>query len=457
MTTKYSLIIFFTTALSIVLILSFGLLNGDVDIFFVGVLVTPVFLFLIWWKRRVFDILVFIGVALLNLNLVGLDPIDVFVPILLISGLLMGHLRITNLKFPFALRVYFFLFIISYAVSNILNEPNWVLILHFISNILLLFFLKIYIVSFKQMRVVFFALLTGLVLFFILGMFVYLEFWEPGVSFIHYQRDPRFLALMGDPNILALHSVFLTVWLLEEIVRPKLWNGYIVAKIIFLCLIITQIILSLSRSGWMNLCAGIFCYIAIELTKKQSRKVAIITVVISAVLAGNILVGSFIGLERNIRDRVESFFFPTSVAEEERLSFYYTKEARTLVRDNPFGVGTGQTQGLFPSPEGLPVGAHNTYIQILSDNGWVSFIIFITILGYVALTIIRKKVINIDYQFGFSYQVLISCLIGLAVSGMLHDLIYWSPAWLLPSLASVMLWPSARKTKRVEYATSFTH
>ena len=76
---------------------------------------------------------------------------------------------------------------------------------------------------------------------------------------------------------------------------------------------------------------------------------------------------------------------------------------------------------MFSSSEGLNIGAHNAYVQILSDNGLITFMFFLLILGYFGLTSIWKLVKNNDLQFGYSYQVLFSGLAGLVAEGFFHD------------------------------------
>jgi hypothetical protein len=110
------------------------------------------------------------------------------------------------------------------------------------------------------------------------------------------------------------------------------------------------------------------------------------------------------------------------------------------------GVGSGRTETLFQSDlTGLNLGAHNALVQIMSDNGWGAFLCFTFILGYIGLVSIRMTLKRKDAYFGFSYRVLFAGLLGLAVEGMFHDLIGWNVAWILPSLAAIILWPTGTR------------
>jgi hypothetical protein len=114
-----------------------------------------------------------------------------------------------------------------------------------------------------------------------------------------------------------------------------------------------------------------------------------------------------------------------------------------LAFEYPLGVGPGMTSramGLAPQGDNL-IGAHNSYIQILSDHGWGAFLAFFVMLVVIGKAFITKMTFD-GVTYGVSYQFLFSGLAGLATCGMFQDLIIWQPAWIIPTLVTIVLWPA---------------
>lgn len=402
-------------------------------------------------RWRVFDVVVFCALALLNLNMVGPDPGDFLFPFLLVTGLFLGYLHLRDLRFSSALKLFFFGFIVFYAISNIAGRPVSAALGHLASNIALFCFLKLYVVSTQRMRRVLAAILFGAVASSALAVAAMLRVWNPPKSIffpVFEEKSGRFSALLSNPPILALLSVFLAIWLLDEVLKPKLWRGSTGLKVMLLVLALFQVAVTVTRSGWLNLAVALICYSLIELKRRRpGRKVVIVAMVLIATLGGLALVpGS--AYRRILQDRIKSFVNPTVYGydESDRMRFYYTIRAIDLAGDNPWGLGSGRTETLFQSElTGLNLGAHNAYVQIMSDNGWGTFLFFMSILGCIGLAVIRKMIKHDESHFGFSYQVLFSGLAGLAVEGMFHDLIGWNLAWILPSFAAISLWPAIQR------------
>lgn len=403
-------------------------------------------------RHHVFDIVVFCALASLNLNIVGPDPGDFLFPILLVTGILLGYLHRRDFRFPPFLKILLGGFLGFYTLSNIVGDPVSEALGHLASNIALFCFLKLYVVSIQRMRLVLFAILFGAVASSVFAVAAMANVWNPPESIFYpvfEEASGRFMALSADPPVLAIVTAFIAIWLLDEALWPKLWRGSTWLKSILFVLAIFQMGVTLTRSGWLNLGVALACYSLIELRRKWfGRKVVLVAVVLIATLGGLALVSGS-DYRRFLQDRIESLVNPTVYGydESERLGFYYTIRAIQVARDNPWGLGSGRTETQFQSELTLlNLGAHNTYVQIMADNGWATFLCFVSVLGYIALATIRKMLRDEEKsKFGFSYQVLFSGLAGLAAEGMYHDLIGWNIAWLLPSLAAILLWPGIQR------------
>ncbi|HET7640688.1 MAG TPA: hypothetical protein VFK47_18410, partial [Ktedonobacteraceae bacterium] len=153
----------------------------------------------------------------------------------------------------------------------------------------------------------------------------------------------------------------------------------------------------------------------------------------------------------DVRTEIEKRFWMEDYSEKEaeRYGFAYTKRALHLGMENPLGVGTGQTGRIFATDDGLSLGAHNTYVNILSDNGWVSAALFagsIAILWY-KIWILRKKYTHL---LGVDVNMVLAALTGVLSNAMWQDMVLWNFVWLIPSLCLVLL----AEASRLKYRTA---
>lgn len=396
-------------------------------------------------NKKIFVFLACCALASVNLNLVGVDPGDVLIPGLLFIGLLLGHLNIHSLRFPSLLTSFFAAFVFFYVVSIVINEFIPLFVMHLISNVAFLCFLKLYVDSEKRMRQVLLSFLAGAGATSILAVAAILGLWTPGEMFFELVGNLRYMALISDPNILAVLTVPLALWLLDELLDPKLLTASRWIPSVLLVLGLVQIGLTQSRSGWLNLLVCLCCYISWDVFKKRIEKAILVGSIIIVILSTSVGLLLSFGVGDTLLDRLDSLMVRASQEEEDRFSLVYTRNAIDLAFDHPFGVGAGLTGQRLEqvSIHGSFIGAHNSYIQILSENGWGTFLAFVAILTSIGLALVTKMK-GVEARFGLSYQFLTCALLGLAVNAMFQDLIEWQVAWIFPALATSVLWPRPR-------------
>ncbi len=418
-------------------------LEGDVLVVTLIVLGMVIFLGLL--VNRLFVLLACCSIASVNVNLVGIDPGDVLIPFLLCMGLLVGHLEVRSLRVPLVPVLLSVIFFLTYALSIAVNEFDPSFVAHLVANLTLLGFLKTYVVSEQRMRQVLLSLLVGACLTSTWAIAAIINLWLPGDMFFDPANTPRYMALISDPNILAVLTVPLALWLLDELLSPRL---LMVPKWILctlLVLAIAEIGLTQSRSGWLNLIVSLSCYITLDLFTGRRGRAVLGFSIITVLLVSSVGMLLVFGLEDVLSERLSSIMVQTSPEEEERFNFEYTKNAVEVAFKHPLGVGpgrTGESVGQI-SIHGTYLGAHNSFVQVLVENGWMAFCVFVAMVTIVGMSLLRK--LNVDEsRFGLSYQFLISALLGLVASGMFQDLIEWQVAWLFPALAVTILWPGSR-------------
>ena len=162
-----------------------------------------------------------------------------------------------------------------------------------------------------------------------------------------------------------------------------------------ICLAIMVIALVMSRSRMGNVAffaaltlVGIY---ALFTDKKRSKGLSIL--VVSMIIIDLFIVSSWFGLDK-VQDRLAE----TSLALEARDEVVI--DAIEIVTDFPLiGTGGGSFYSVFPSYKKSDVydfydHAHNDYLQMLSEYGFVGFLCLIAVIGlcfYSALIVIKKR------------------------------------------------------------------
>ena len=400
-------------------------------------------LFICTMNSTAFVFLSWCALAGLSINFVGIDPSEVLIPSLLLCGILHAHLNIKNLRLGKSETALAALFLMLYTFSNVINVFNLSYIVHVGIGACLFVFFKLFIVSESRMRQALISIFAGLLLTSIASAFALLNMWRPGDLFFPVMSADRYQALMGDPNILAILTVIVAIWLMDEIFAPKLLKRY--RPLVAVCLVATiiQIALTLSRSGWLNLAVSISCYIFLDLLKRRLARATTIALTILALTVSAICLLLYAGDENSLSDRINSLTAHSSQAEADRFDLLYTRNAIDLAQSRPWGVGSGMAAPNLDqrSAEGLPIASHNAFVQILTENGWGAFIVVLIACMTTLFSLVQKAMRHNESRFGLSYQFLISVAMGLIANSMFQDLIEWQIAWILPALATIVLWP----------------
>jgi len=409
------------------------------DILIIVIVGTVLLLFALWW-RRVYDFAVLSTLASISVNLRGPDPAHLLVPSLLVLGVLMGHLRF-RMRFPPPLRALFLGFLLFYAISNILGDPVWEWVMVFGANTALFMLIKLYVTSEQKMRAFFFALLLGQVTTSLLALAGLRGWWTPPDDIFFPIYMDGFNIFHGTRNVAAWYTASLLIWLLDEMLEPKLWKGFWLVKVILIVLGIVQLAATLTRSAWIGFLIAVVAYLLLNGVKAARKGITvpgIMTIIIILIISWGMMLST--GYSLRIISEIEKGLLTT-----ERLYMVQTRQALSLVPEHPFGLGTGRVGKLFAFWEGnveFSLGAHNFMVQILSENGWGTFLAFAFIYAYLFFPAIPKAIRG-ESCYGVSYQTLVSGMTCMAVVGFFHDLVLWNTAWIFPSLAAAMLWPTS--------------
>jgi O-antigen ligase len=398
-------------------------------------------------------LMILLGCALLNLNLVGSDPSDVIFAIA--TALILSFAPDTILLRGLRPAATLTLAVVAclYAISCAFGWRSPSFVLYFVSGILLT--ISVYWVTHTDDRFPIGAATFG---GFVLLSFGVILLWFVGIwpdkIFFDLFRDGRFMGPAGDPNMSGLLGSLALFFFLDRAVRAST-SRLAMALTVLGGLSCAMIILaSGSRSAWAATAAGLAVYFLASRRSFGLRTVTLGFVVAIAAILASMGIFESSGDVESVSDRFRSIIIQDQSAEQERFGFVYTKAALAVAADHPLGIGPGMTPFYtgMTSIDGDLLGAHNSYVEILTENGWITAALLFGLLSIAWFRLYHLTRFDIFYN-DISCRVLLAGLSATAIFGMGHDLLAWRVGWILPVLA-ILAGFSCRFEERIGEAQS---
>ena len=374
-------------------------------------------------------------------NLLGADPIDFLLPPACFFSLLTCQRRINNPALRTRLVVVFCSFLLCYSISIVIGGAQASFVANFLLNIAFAVLVFRYVdaeARARRMVLLLTVSMFGSAAVAVCSLALNLPLLPNQFEIV---RDNRFMSLFGDPNMLAAYSIFFVLFWFDELMFPSLFKSRNRAfVVVLLMLALLQLVLTLSRSAWLGLSVSLAIYLITGWKNLSNRNRTRIIVSLSLAAALAFAIISILGLDDTIIERTTTFGEKSSEAEEERFGFFYTLAALQVAAYNPLGVGPGMTSGAMGlvSLDGLPIAAHNAFVQPISDNGWVAGILFLSGLTWLTAQALRGAWAG-RRLLGISERVVAAALVGMLVFGMFQDLLQWRLMWMVPALYVSML------------------
>ncbi len=383
---------------------------------------------------------------LLTVTLVGFDPVVALVLLGSACGLLVGFVRLKPRLYPLPFTLALTCFVGAFLLS-LLHDPvrNWALRL--IAGMVFFYLLTIYVDTTKRARRLFFFTLAGTAVASLSALLALLEGWSLEPLFFPVDESARFAGLYN-ATVLAIFTAILVIWLADETYEPKLWKGGFILKLAAIGVLIFQLLSTLTRSAWLGLFIGLSLYLLLALySSKLARKLWIVTasITISGVVVLYIV---YSDSAEPVRQRIYVDSLNPSKDEQKRGGFYFTRNAIDVAMAHPLGVGVGNTQKYTETFNDFEVGAHNTFIMVLSDMGWLAFFGF----SLVQIIILRRLfalAARSVVRYGISARMLFCGYSCVLVAGMFQDLLYYMPMWLIPGISAAVLFGREKRTQPV--------
>lgn len=389
--------------------------------------------------------------VLAGVNFSGVDPGDFVLVAMLPLVLLLRPGAALLPRVGAVVRVLLFAFLASYVVSVAANEFRVSFVLNFALN--LGFFLLAYAVATRPRARPFDASRPLLLGFFAsVGIAVALKMAADGAPGFLFDlvRDHRFMGLVGDPNLLGLLAVIVILLVLDRIVALGFRHGAgaIIARVLQLVGALAVLLATQSRSAWVALVGALVVYVYLVAAARRGTPRAASFVLVGALgIVGGAFAVFSLGDSFESARRAELDAAVVSDAEDERFQFLYTAASVAVGIQRPVGVGPGMTAAHtgFTNLDGDPIGGHNAFVQVFTENGFLAAAVLAVLIATTSLRL-RRKALAGETFLGISCRVLLCGSVATAVVGLAHDLLAWRIAWVMPTLAilAASLRPPAR-------------
>lgn len=367
-----------------------------------------------------YDSAVFLGFMLLSVVWVQPGPPDVVFAVIFAVAAATGKLRLQRLPLSVGILVAWFVFLNLLSAAFVVDPP--VAERYFAITLYLAifsFWLADYIDSPSRARRLLLGLLiTGGITAAASSLALYVPGFPLASTLTGAQRAK---GLFHDPNIYGPFMLVLALFVLEEILQPRLLRLRRPAKFALLLIFGSAVLFSFSRAAWLNAAVAIFAMMVVfSLRHGGGQKAMAILVTLIAALAALAVFVSVSGSANFLSDRARLQSYDTS-------RFSAQESGLKLVAAYPFGVGPGQFESY------VPVSAHSTYIRALAEQGVLGLV---TILALILVTLVlagRNAVLGRD-TFGLGSAALLGAWCGLVANSAFVDTLHWRHFWLLAAL-----------------------
>jgi O-antigen ligase len=331
-----------------------------------------------------------------------------------------GRMRLRRLPMSVGILVAGFVFLNILSATFVVDPPAAE---RYFGITLYLAFFSIWLAGYvdsaqRARRVLVGLLVTGV----ITGGAACLALYVPGVPLANRLTGAqRAQGLFHDPNIFGPFMALLALFVLEELLQPRLLRIHRFWKFAILVVLGSGVLFSFSRAAWLNAAVGVFAMLVVfALRHGGGQRAMMILVTLLAALAALAVFVSVSGSATFLSDRARLQSYDTS-------RFSAQETGLRLVATYPFGVGPGQFESY------VTISAHSAYVRALAEQGVLGLA---TILALIVATLVfagRNAVIGRD-TYGIGSAALLGAWCGLVANSAFVDTLHWRHLWLVAAL-----------------------
>jgi len=364
--------------------------------------------------------------AISSIVLIEPAPCDILavglLPFLFVFGLRVP----ANLTLPFLLIA---TYVAGYGISgffaaNFAAAVPHLMVTAYLSFTFLVFTCILYHRPMQSLQVIMTGYLIGAVFAALVGIVTYFGWVPHSTDYLGF--GTRAKGLFKDPNVYGPYLIPPAMYLIATMIDAKLGRAiFNMGLFLFLSL---GLFLSFSRGAWGSLALAFFVFLALALFTTRSKfqmsrlvLVGVATVVLGVLLVAWALSMNKVGALFEVR---ASLLQNYDTGAQGR--FAMQKAAFGLAMHDPFGIGPGQWERLFPEDP------HNVYLKMIATGGWI------TGLSYYAMVLVT---LWRGFRFCFTpwrgqmiYIALFASYLAVVAEGVIIDTDHWRHFYLLMAL-----------------------
>ena len=230
-------------------------------------------------------------------------------------------------------------------------------------------------------------------------------------------------ATFNDPNVLGAFLVLPALLALQRVLNGRAGDA-LRASILF-GLMAIAVLLTFSRAAWgqFALTTALLMFLTFVTTRSGNARLRIVLIAITGVIVLVLMLAALLSI-----DRVAELFKERAALEQSYDAGHLGRFGRHLLGfqlalDQPFGIGPLQFSRLFPEDP------HNTYLNAFLSGGWLSGMVYATLV--LTTLLVGLRTVFIDTPWRTVYLAVYCAFVGAAAESVLIDSDHWRHYFLL--------------------------
>ncbi len=233
----------------------------------------------------------------------------------------------------------------------------------------------------------------------------------------------RAKATFNDPNVLGAFLILPALLALQRMLNGRVGDATRAAFL--LGLFAVAVLLTFSRAAWGQFAftCALLMLLTFVTTRSANARLRIVLISVAGVLALVLMLAALLSVER-----VAELFRERAALEQSYDVGHLGRFGRHLLGaqialDRPFGIGPLQFHKIFPEDP------HNTYLNSFLSGGWLSGLVYLTLV--LTTLILGFRTVFIDTPWRQTYLAVYCAYVGAVVESVLIDSDHWRHYFLL--------------------------
>ena len=234
--------------------------------------------------------------------------------------------------------------------------------------------------------------------------------------------------LFKDPNVYGPFLIPPALFLLEELLTPRLLRFRTSTKALMFMALTLGVLFSYSRAAWANLAVAVALMLVV-LTLRRGGGRRATAVLVSLTVAAALAVG-VVAVTGSLGFLQERAAFQTYDLER----FGAQRTGIALAERYPFGIGPGQFEVF------SPVSTHSTYVRVLAEQGVLGLVTVLALILFTLVLASRNAILGRD-AYGIGSAALLGVWMGIVVNSFVVDTLHWRHVWVV----AAMIWAASMR------------